>query len=473
MPDRRVRSLRATLALWMIPASLCVFGSSIWLTQNAIARLADSAYDRSLSGALRAIEADLSVQSGGLGIELPYALFANLQAAATGTVYFRVSTDDGLVQIGDTRLPDPPSPTRKAQFFDATFLGQSLRVGAVRKQLAVPLYGAATPQTVLIEVAETTASREAFLGRIARLAFWRDATALLAALAVLVVGVGMALRPLLRLRDRFDRRAPGDLSPLDGSALPAEVRPLIDSFNALMARHADQAAGQKRFFDDASHQLRTPLSVLRMQLDYALTTPDPAERHATLEAMRAVVDRTARTTGQLLALARVDSGAVPLTDVDLSAVLREVAFLHLPAARRKRIALDLDLPDTPVILPAAETLLYEAVSNLLDNAVRLSPAGGEVTLRLDRRARHAAMTVSDRGPGMTADRLARVGERFLSDGEGGAGIGLSLAVAVARMHGGTFTAANRAGGGLEVALVLPLTSTLSKNRLVGGNESQL
>lgn len=455
MPERYGRALRTTLALWMVPTAACVFAASIWLSQSAIGRLADSAYDRSLSGALQAIEANVSVQSGGLGIELPYALFANLQAAAAGTVYFRISTDDGLVQIGDTALPDPPSDGRVAQFFDATYLGQSLRVGAVRKQLSVPLYGAAIPQTVLIEVAETTASREAFLKRITRLAFWRDAAALLVALVVLGIGVGVALRPLSRLRDRFDRRRPDDLSPLDGAELPAEVRPLVDSFNALMARHRDQAVAQKRFLDDASHQLRTPISVLRMQLDYALANPDPDLRQSTLEAMGAVLDRTARTTTQLLALARVDSAATPFGTVDLVDVIREAARLHLPPARRKRVALDLDMPETPVILPASETLLYEAVSNLLDNAIRLSPVSGDVTLRLGDAEGGILLTVSDRGPGMSPDRLARLGERFLTGGDG-AGIGLSLVFAVARAHGGTLTARNRSGGGLTVAMTLPV-----------------
>jgi len=467
MADRYGRSLRATLAFWMLPTGICIFASSIWISQSAVGRMADGAYDRSLSGALRAIEADISVQSGGLGIELPYELFANLQAAAAGTVYFRVSTDDGLVQIGDTRLPDPPSTTEAAQFFDATYLGQSLRMGAMRKKLAVPLYGAATPQTVLIEVAETTASREAFLNRIAQVAFWRDVAALLVGLAVLVIGTGLALRPLSRLQDRFDQRRPDDLSPVDGAALPSEVRPLVDSFNALMSRHVGQAAAQKRFLDDASHQLRTPISVLRMQLDYALASTDPAERQSTLEAMRDIVDRTARTTAQLLALARVDSRTTPKVPVELGAVVAEVARLHLASARRRRIALDLDLPAGPVIVPAAETLLYEAVSNLLDNAIRLSPEGGNIVVHLRQRSEYVLLSVADQGPGMSPERLARVGERFLSDG-GGAGIGLSLVDAVMRMHDGALRVRNRTSGGLKATLTFHTATAVSKKSDIRG-----
>lgn len=443
------RSLRATLALWLTAAGAAVILASVALTQNAVARLADSAYDRSLSGALRAVEENVSVQSGGLGIDLPYALFANLQATTDGTVYFRIRTEDGLVQIGDTGLPEPPTvPVGVPRFFDAAYLGEQIRVAAIRKRLDAPLYGKGTPQTVLIEVAETTTSREAFLGRIARVSFWRDVAVLGIAVAVLVLGTGAALRPLSRLRDRFDRRRPDDLSPLEASEVPSEVRPLVESFNALLARHAAQAAARKRFLDDASHQLRTPISVLRMQLDYAIAA-DEAERAATLNAMHATVERATRSTAQLLALARADAAVAPMGPVDPAALLRAVAMLHLAAARRRRIVLDLDLPDDLPMRHGSEALLHDALSNLLDNAIRLSPDGATIEIG----ARHDRLWVADRGPGMTGERLARLGERFLTDG--GTGLGLSVAQAVARMHGGTLTARNRSGGGLEVTLHLP------------------
>lgn len=449
------RSLRATLALWMIPASACILASSLWLTQSAVARLADSAYDRSLEGALRAIEADISVKGGGVGIELPYALLASLQATAAGVVYVRVTTEDGLVQIGDVRLPPPPRVAEgDRRFYDARYHDMRIRVGALRTRLPPPPHQARPGQTVLIEVAETTESREAFLNRIARVALWRDAAALLLALAVLILGAAAALRPLNHLREQFARRRPDDLSPLPLEGLPTEARPLVETFNALMHRHAAQAAARKRFLDDASHQLRTPIGILRMQIDVALSSADPEERRAALEAMRPVVERTARTTSQLLALARAgtleEGRARPATD--LRDLAREVAMLHLPAARRRRIALDLDLPPEPLVLNA-DPLLHEALSNLLDNAIRVSPDGGAVVLTVRKEGTESVIEVVDDGPGMAADMLDRLGQRFL-EGSTGMGLGLALAMTVARMHGGRFEAANRTPG-FRAALILP------------------
>ncbi|MFG6083683.1 sensor histidine kinase [Paracoccus litorisediminis] len=452
MPRTRV-SLRATVALWMVPTVLLFFGSSWWLTQVNVSQLADSAYDRTLDGALRAIEANISLQSGGLGVDLPYALFASLRTTSKGTVYFRVTSADGLVQIGDAALPQPPDlKPNETHFFDAEYLDQRVRIGALRTTLPAPLYGAGQAQDVIIEVAETAAPREASLELIANAAFWRDVVVTGLGLGLMILGFGAALRPLERLRQRFDRRDPSDLSLLDEDQLPVEVRPLVQSFNALLLRHAALAGAQRRFLDDASHQLRTPISVLRMQLDHALQTADPADREETLRAMRGVIERSARTTAQMLALARADATAIGQAgdQVDPARILSEVARLHLQGARRKRLVLDLDLPETPLTVPAHETLIYEALSNLLDNAIRHSPMGGTIQLSLTVQDGSIRFGITDEGPGMSAEGLARLGERFRSDG--GHGLGLALVQSVARAHGGRVIAQNRDGAGLDVQL---------------------
>lgn len=451
---RRSRiSLRATVALWMVPTLLLSLGSSWWLTQVNVSQLADSAYDRTLDGALRAIESNISVQSGGLGVDLPYALFASLRTTSTGTVYFRVTSQDGLVQIGDAALPQPPGlKLGVPHFFDAEYLDQRVRIGALRTTLPAPIYGADRPQEVVIEVAETAAPREASLIRIANAAFWRDIAVSLLGFGLVILGIGAALRPLERLRQQFDRRGAQDLSLLEPDQLPVEVRPLVQSFNALLLRHAALAGSQRRFLDDASHQLRTPISVLRMQLDHALQTPDPAERAAVLQAMRPIIDRTARTTAQMLALARADATVrgQGTEAVDLSRILSEVARLHLQAARRKGLTLDLDLPDTVPTIPGHETLIYETLSNLLDNAIRHSPKDGRIDLGLTVQDQLILIRIVDEGPGMSAEGLARLGERFRSDD--GHGLGLALVQSVAKAHGGRLRAHNRETGGLVIEL---------------------
>lgn len=300
---RAGRPLWRTLALWMLPTLLFLMVAGMALSLKTLRDVADSAYDRSLRGAIRAIDLRISTDSGGLGVELPYPLFESFRATADGEILFRVSTDDGLVQIGDALLPPPPPLTvGRVVFYDAMYYDQPIRVGAYMRPLDPPLYGA-TGQNLIIEIAETTESRAAFLRTVVTRTAIRDLAALTAATLLLAVGVHAGLRPLRALRDRLDRRAPDDLRQIDLSGLPKEVRPLVLSVNSLVDRHRLQGEAQRRFIEDTSHQLKTPLAVLRAQIDRGLQLDDPAALHAVLRAMREITDRSSRLTGQLLALA--------------------------------------------------------------------------------------------------------------------------------------------------------------------------
>lgn len=446
------RSLTRTLLWWIAPALVVLVGGAMLLAASTANHLADSAYDRSLAGAIRAIEMNISTD-GGLSVELPYPLFESFELTAAGEVYFRISTDDGLVLIGDTFLPAAPRVEDGAfRFYNAEYLGVPVRVGAFRSPLSSPLYGETGPESLLIEVAESTLSRDAF-----RLGILRDAALLnvvfvCAVILLLIAGLRRALRPLVALRTGFDRRAPDDLSPVASQGLPQETRPLIDAFNNLLARHGRQAAQQRQFLDDASHQLKTPIAVLRTQIDYALRAPE-AGRLDALTSMRGIAERAGRTTDLFLGLARARNFAqagAAMAPVALDTMLRELARMHLAAARRKRIDLALDLPDAPVTLNAAEGLLFEAVGNLIDNAIRLSPKGGTVTITACD-GDPVRIVVTDQGPGMDDARLARVGDRFFD----GTGLGLAIVGAVAEGHGGSFSAQNLPQGGLGAEILMP------------------
>lgn len=463
----RERPLWKTLALWMLPTLLFLMTASLLLTVQSLRDVADSAYDRSLRGAIRAIDLRVSTESGGLGVELPYPLFESFQATADGEILFRVSTDDGLVQIGDALLPPPP-PLKSEEFvfYDATYFGRPIRVGAYMRPLDPPLYGASGGQNLVIEIAETTESRDAFLRTVMTRTMLRDLTALMAAMVLLSLGVHAGLRPLRSLRDRLDRRASDDLRQLDPTGLPREVQPLVTSVNRLVDRHRLQGEAQRRFIEDASHQLKTPLAVLRAQIDRAGQLDDKDRIQDVLAAMREIVDRSAHLTSQLLSLAHARNAAMWIAStpdqVDVHALLDSVVRLHIAPARQRRILLEVDVSPQVPLLHIPEALLFEAISNLLGNAINASPRGATVVLTASRGRDETVIEVRDAGPGLSDGLLRQLasGQRFnLAEGQragtDSTGLGLTIVQEIMKSLGGRVVLSNRPEGGLSAVLHLP------------------
>lgn len=456
------RSLLLTVAIWVAPALIALVAGTAFVTGSTATSLADSAYDRSIAGALRAIDLNISTQSGGIGIELPYPLFEAFEATASGAVYFRVATEDGLVEIGDSFLPQPRAFSGEGyHFYNDVFLDKPVRMGIFKRTLQKPLYGAAKPQTIIIQVAESMQSRDEFRFEIIKSTAALNLVCVIAVVALLLAGLSRALSPLSALREGFEQREPNDLSPVDAKALPREIHPLVDTFNRLLSRHAAQAEAQRHLLDDASHQLRTPIAVLRTQIDYAIDSRSADERLSVLQAMRAIVERAARTTTHFLSMARVRNFANDILPdatlpVDVNALLTELARIRLADARRNRVDLNIDAPDEPILASGSETLIFEALSNLLDNAIRHSPKYGSITMQIDAASGLMHVRFSDQGPGMDEAMIDKIGARHLDQtgNRDGAGLGLAVVVEVARAHGGDLTLRNRDDGGLEATLTL-------------------
>jgi two-component system sensor histidine kinase TctE len=461
--SRPGRRLAVTLALWILPALVLALAGSLWLSATTVTELADSAYDRSLAGAIRAIDTNISTESGGVGVELPYNLFEFFQLTAQGAVYFNVSTDDGLVQIGDVLLPPTTGLTPgQLQFHDARYLGQDIRIGALMRPLdPTDLDGT----MITIQVAETKASRTAFQNALIERAILRDLLVVFGTAALLAVGVYAAVKPLRRLRDALDRREPDDLQPIPGTDLPAEVRPLVDAVNRLMQRNLDQAAQQRQFLDDASHQLRTPMAIMRTQIDVALHQDDIGAVRTTLRAVRDVLDRSVRMTNQLLALARAGTAQanadIPAQPFDLGEMLADTVRFLWPRIRSRQQDCAFEPPDGPLRVRANEALLREALTNLIDNAILYAPEHSLITVRLRRDGNRAIVDVLDEGPGMTDEDIAKAGIRFrrgpAGRANGGTGLGLPIALTTARASGGNLRIANRTDRpGLVVSIDLPI-----------------
>jgi two-component system sensor histidine kinase TctE len=279
--------------------------------------------------------------------------------------------------------------------------------------------------------------------------------------------VRRALRPLLELKDAVEGRSPRDLTPLDATGSPDEVRPLVLSLNRLFALVNAQAESQRRFVADAAHQLRTPLAGLQAQVE-AWAMPEGQTitlRAEQFQKLRDATRRTSQLATQLLALSRADAGrssTEPRQPVDLKTLCEQVLEEFLDAAASKQI--DLGLEAIPVQASGYAWLLRELLANLVDNALRYTPAGGHVTLRCgpqagpEAGAARVVLEVEDDGPGVPEPERERLRERFYrlpgSPGEGN-GLGLAIADEIARVHHSLLQIGSGAQGrGLRCSLVL-------------------
>lgn len=454
-------SLRAQLLALLLPAMLAITAAELWLTRDDAVQAANAAYDRSLLGAIKALDLNVSTASGGLAVELPYRLFEFFQLTATGSVYFRVATTDGLVEIGSPDLPQPPKPLAVGvpQFYDASYFGEPVRLGAYMRALDRPL-GPAGAQQIVIQVAESVESRRHFTSGFVQRTAVRDVLMLALMAAALALLLAFALRPLSRLAAQVKARAPNDLRALEAGGLPADIEPLVDAVNQQLARTQALMDHRRSFIDDASHQLRTPLATLRTQLDYALREPDAPAREATLKALSSQLDHVTRSTNQLLALARSDAAPLQWQRFDMGELVRELAMQFLPQARDKGLDFGIEVPPEPCVAEGDPALLREALANLVHNAITHARAGGEVTLQAAADALGCSLLVLDNGPGMPPELLGRLGERFAKGrGSAGSGLGLAIAQSVIERHAGRLRLEPREAGGLRAALWWPQRHT--------------
>jgi two-component system sensor histidine kinase TctE len=261
----------------------------------------------------------------------------------------------------------------------------------------------------------------------------------LTAMAIIWFGIGRGLRPLDVLRTELASRSHLDLRPLPEARAPAEVQPLVSGLNELLARLGSAMDAQGRFIADAAHQLRTPLAALQAQVEAARREPHPAALDPTLDQLDAATRRTAHLARQLLTLARVEpTGDAPLEwrTLDLATLVRERIDGWLALADARQVDLGFEL--APARATGDGMLLLEMAGNLVDNAIKYSPAGTSVTVRTGDGEEGGFLEVEDEGPGIPAAERDRVFERFYrvrGTRSEGTGLGLAIVREIAVRHG--------------------------------------
>jgi two-component system OmpR family sensor kinase/two-component system sensor histidine kinase QseC len=318
-------------------------------------------------------------------------------------------------------------------------------------------YGLKTLDGV-IQIAQPVRVREE-LARAAALRVVIPLLLLLPLLGTATVGViSSGLLPLQRVAKEVERRDAHSLAPIAASRLPEEVAPLVQELNRLLARLSAAFDTQRAFVADAAHELRSPLTAVRLELQLLDRAPDEAARTRARANLGAAVERAIHLLEQLLTLARNE----PRDEVELSPTALEgpaaegIADAHaLAAARRTDLSLEAE-PNTLVL--ANRDALRTLVRNLVDNAVRYTPPGGKVQIRVRNSSNRALLEVTDSGPGIPARERERVFDRFhrrVGAPEGGSGLGLAIVKAIAERHDARISLDDAPGGGLHVSVSFP------------------
>lgn len=451
----RSRSLRRRLMLGLLAPVLLASALMLLDAYRHARQVADLAYDRLIAASALAIANRLSIVDGAVDVDLPYVALEMLASHVQDRVFYRIAgPGDGFV-TGCQDLPPPPV-AGGAVFYDAVYRGEAVRIVALARRVAGPgLAGDA-----LVQVAQTRSERNLLARDLARDTGWRLLLLVLLVGVLAWLGIRLALAPLARLQREIRSRSPQDLRPLH-CEVPREVRALVAAIDSLMLRLAGTLDAMQEFISDASHQLRTPLAALQTQAEVALREADAAALRAAVGRILEVTARTTRLANQLLSHARGTSASAgarfePLDLADLAAA---VSRDHVPAALARRIDLGFEAQTGSATVLGDPLLLREMLANLLDNAIRYSPDGARITVRVGGGGGRAWLEVEDSGPGIPAAQRQRVFERFYripGSAAEGSGLGLPIVRMVVQGHGGQVTLHDGGGGsGLRVRVELP------------------
>lgn len=457
---RTVLGLRQRLLLAILVPLAVVFAISVIFGYRLAQETANAAFDLSLTDT--ALDIASHVESGEmLRVELSGEAETMLRRDSADQIYFSVRDRNGALLAGDADLPVigrafAPLPT----FEDRPFRGAATRSVGYRMNTK---HG-----EVLITVAETLSKRQTASRRILAAMVVPTLVVILATFLAVYFGVRQGLEPLTTIEREIAARSPSDLHAIDAQGTPREISPLLARLNALFALLRQAYAGQQRFLADAAHQLRTPLTGLQTQIELATAEGRFDGDEERLKRLDEATKRIAHLVDQLLLFARAEAaGAAPVFEsVSLTTLLEQAASIFLDQALAREI--DLGFEVAPATVVGTPSLLREALANLIDNALRYTPARGVVTVRCGCRGQHAFLEVEDDGPGIPLSARAQVFERFsrLPAAPGnGCGLGLAIVHEIAELHRATVELADAADGrGLRIALLFPRQDTTADVR---------
>ena len=461
--DRRLSLRRRLLMGILLPVAAFVVVNTVSLYRQALAA-ADTAYDRTLLASAKAIGELLEVTGSPARLQagVPYSALEAFEADNRSSIYYRVLGFDGENVSGFDDMPAVRAAEQTQSVYAALvhFYDESYRGAPVRMAVLLqPVAGQQGQGMATIQVAETLELRHELARTLLVQTVWQQVLLVLMIAGVVVYVVQRVTAPVRQLSAQLRARAESDLSPLPTAQAPRELLPMVDAMNAVMLRLKHLLEHQKRFVRDASHQLRTPLAVLKTQVQSA-RRGDVAPEQALAE-IAVTVDSATELANQMLALAKLEQlrhqGEPALED--WAEIVRAVALDLSPLIAAGQ--LDFEIETQPARLHAHAWALRELVRNLLHNAIKHSPAGGSLRVRMLTQGRWATLSIADSGPGLPQELRNKLFEPFAAAGaHAGSGLGLAICREIVSGLGGSIDLLDREGQGrvlgLSACVRLPL-----------------
>lgn len=429
-------SMRRQLLLGILLPLLVLVGVNAWSLYDEALNASDIAYDRSLLASAKTISEQLGVvgydNEAQIRALVPYAATEAFESDNQSRLYYKVSHLNGTMVSGFAEMPAwkgqiPAKPAYAAlvDFYNDKYQGEEVRVAT----LLQPVVSENGRAMAVIQVAETlelrhTLARELLFGTL-----WRQAL-LLGIIALVVVSVVQrATQPVRELSEHLENRSEHDLAPLAYADAPQEIQPLILATNHVMQKLQSLLQQQKGFVRDAAHQLRTPLAVLKLQVQSAQR--GDTSREQSLQDIALTIDRATQLINQMLALAKVEQQQISSkpSRTDFSQVAREVALELAPLMVAKNLDFEMDTEVSGVLAP--DWMLRELTRNLLSNAIRHSPQGGRLKLAVKPSQDAVLFSLRDEGPGLSDDLQSKLFQPFATgDTRQGSGLGLSICLGI-------------------------------------------
>jgi two-component system sensor histidine kinase TctE len=431
-------SLRRRLLLWLLLATAVIGLVALLDTWREALRTAQSVSDRVLYGSALAIAERVTVdETGALEVDIPYSSLEMLTSTAQDKVYYRVDGPVGSFLTGYQDLSMVPVGPAQVAFADGSYGSVGIRSATLLREVST----GERSIPFAVTVAESTRAR----AELARAILLRSAlrlALLIGAVAMIVwVAVTLALRPLDVLGATIADRRPDDLRALTAD-VPQEVATLVAAVNSFMARLATALDALRHFTGNASHQLRTPLAVVRTQLALIDRSATPQQQAAATAQAQSALERAERVLAQLLVLARVDAATgAALQAINIVSLAKEVTAEKVPLALLQQVDLGFEGPETAFAV-AEPVLLAELLNNLLANAIAYAGRGAVVTVRVRPDHDAVVLEVEDDGPGLPPAQMAQASQRkrglpmpAARDQGAGYGLGLAITAEIAALFG--------------------------------------